>query len=327
MEEYRSIIDQFEEAKSLIKRATISSCRLALILVDNIVELILHERCESLFEYNDFYSKLNKNIELTKAFISGEKTPQKFPELSKKEIRNIKNSFPDKLIYTAKTWPAVAELQDCLLELHLARNGAYHRGETNSFTMYVLSLFYFHLSIRLFKEHSPKFRSSTEKPWEYLYQRYGVEDYWRVESLSEVVGTSLLADMHLYPKQFGTALQKSIEDYIKRLRKSIEYLVTNSSIKDPDMHFRMVEYLKEHDDYPKDFYSGLPSYVSKLGHDLITQWERSAEKWQAETSLEKIFLEYCFLEKSIFPYMESAERIESDLDQAIQIEIDIARGK
>lgn len=328
MEEYRNIIEQFEESKILIKRASVASCRLALILIDNIAELILHERCESLFEYNDFYVKLNKNIELTEGFINGEKSPSRFPELSKKEIRNIKNSFPDKIKYTAKEWPAVAELEGCLLELHLARNGAYHRGETNSFTMYVLSLFYFRLTIRLFKEHSPKFRSSTEKPWEYVYQRYGVEDYWRFdESLSEVVGTSLLADMHLYPKQFAEALQKSIDDYVKRLRKSIQYLTENSSVKDEQKHFQMIEFLTENEDYPKDFYSGLSEDDTRLSNNLISEWVVSTHRWQKEQSLEKIFLEYCLIEKEIFPFMESAERIVSDLDEAIQIQIDIARGK
>jgi len=328
MEDFRNIIEQLEEAKLFIKRGSVSTCRIALILTDNTVELILHSVSEhklSMYEVNKRLNAQMQEIE-RKAKVKGKLSS--LPELSASEVRSIRRSFPEKVKFLAREKFLDSTISDCLVELHETRNAAFHRGETNSTTMYILAMIYFRVACTVFKSHSPDFFHSEEAKMEFFYQRYGVEKYWdRDPKRSERIADSLLGDMHLFANQVATTFERSIKDYLKRIEQSLKFLTTNSRMTERVEHYRLATYVANEDSYPVDPNDRLSTIELRISDEIVADWLAKTESWKGLGSIEKIYLQYSKVERSAVPLVEAVERIESDLEQAIQIEIDIAKGK
>ena len=90
---YRTVV-QIEEAKKLIEQGDVAHLRLALILLDNAVEVMMHRVIEGEMMYSDMYARMLENFSANNLDAKGEELRREMathvvPPKVQKEIRRV----------------------------------------------------------------------------------------------------------------------------------------------------------------------------------------------------------------------------------------------
>jgi hypothetical protein len=116
MERIRLLYEQIEEAKRLMLSGTLTSLRLALILLDNVAELIMHRELSYRFAQDDYYARLTAPSER---------------KYSNEERRKAEREFRP-MVKLLQKLAMISEKQATVLCVcHEMRRDAFHRGEMN----------------------------------------------------------------------------------------------------------------------------------------------------------------------------------------------------
>jgi hypothetical protein len=117
MERIRLLYEQIEEAKRLMVNGTLTNLRLALILLDNAAELIMHRELSYRFAQDDYYARLRDFSERKYSDEERRKAEQEFKPMVKLLHHNL-GMISD-------------EQATVLCVCHKMRRDAFHRGEMN----------------------------------------------------------------------------------------------------------------------------------------------------------------------------------------------------
>ncbi|HEX7653581.1 MAG TPA: hypothetical protein VF607_08745, partial [Verrucomicrobiae bacterium] len=129
--------------------------RFALMLVDNVVELTLHQYALDKFSSNQMWKLL----------------PPKYPPKLVSEA--LKQHFGAKVKLAAETGFIKSEIKDTLNILHSFRNEVYHQGMTHEDILSSVSKFYFQNACDLLKTYNPEsFSYNPSQKIPYRSQKY-----------------------------------------------------------------------------------------------------------------------------------------------------------
>jgi hypothetical protein len=121
---------QLDECRSLIERDSVTNLRMALILADNAVEVILAHKIENALAMNPIYENYLRLVdEFPDEADDHEHAAEARSKLvSKKERREISRNFDKKVDFLLDRGHIDAAVGACLHKLHEYRNEAYHQG-------------------------------------------------------------------------------------------------------------------------------------------------------------------------------------------------------
>ncbi len=328
MEAVKQIIEQLEEAKAFIKRDTDSCYRIALILIDNCVELMLKAAIDRLLSRNDMHSRLNAQL---RELFTPEQLKEKGIELQEvpsSRIKKIRRFFPPKIDYLQNNSFISVKRGNCLKHLHNYRNTSYHHNVQNRDTLYAITLLYYRLATFCLSKYRPKYLSSEGVKSEKYFLRYGIDKYWDLSNNGmNIIAESLSSDTVLQNQYFVSLLTKSVDAYIGRVNEALSFLIENTDTKDAKKHYKVASHYIVHSSHPDTTSNEYRKYKSHIGPTTLKSWSSETKKWKGCTDNEIVYLKYVQLEKAITPIVDAFEAMASDLDNAIQIQIDIARGK
>jgi hypothetical protein len=175
MKRLELVIVQFEEVKRLIGVGRVPQLRLAHILLDSAVELIMHRMVETeleseYFEF-DLLEKLRRLQTMRKSdkplqprFAAAGPSDDKLREeiqwlegavTSKRKRKRINDNFGDKIDYLVETTKLPGDLIPVLKKLHDYRNETYHRDQHRVEVIRPAVLIYFDAACTVLDHYTP----------------------------------------------------------------------------------------------------------------------------------------------------------------------------
>lgn len=326
-------IDQLDLALDQLAIRDRNFDRFAIMLVDNVVELVLHQYAQDKSHENETWRRLNQ-----------EKYDQKLLAAA------LGQHFDAKVKFAAHTGLVAPDLAESLKFLHGFRNSAHHRGLRHEGILHSLAILYFVSCCALLKEYSPRFfgwGSDLKVPHravKYVGQ-LGIETlfntsdifgqaWMRLEAVAQSMSTSLVADL-------AQDMLKTIEG----IDSSIDFLATNNPSGVLSRDQVVVEaqtwniassgvglkHAKEHGfdgDQSLDLVAWLMvNYPLQVKKDPIPLWLDRHQSLAAEKDSHMALRKYCNFMSQTHDLRTQIEESSFQLDGYIQLQIDLARGK
>lgn len=138
-------LDQLDLALDQLALKDRNFDRFALMLIDNVVELTLHQHAQDTRRDAELYP------------------PDNGPRYDPKLVAAALGWYFDAKVKLARSTLVTDELADTLQYLHGFRNTAYHRGARHEGILHALALFYARNACRLLSQYQPLFWSSSSK--------------------------------------------------------------------------------------------------------------------------------------------------------------------
>lgn len=322
-------IDQLDLAIDQLAVRDRNFDRFALMLVDNVMELVLHQHAKN-------------KVMMGRAF-AADKKPK--PEW-KTAVAATGQGFDAKVRYARETTMISAPMADSIQYLHSFRNSAYHQGSRHESILHSLAVVYFQVTCTVLSAYKPVSYSMysgdkvSHRAVKYLGKPdlFGQKDAFgrasrRLLEVAEALGENLIDD-----------LQADMLSTIEQTDKWLDFISENH----PDRPSRD-EAVRQCQAWPfawtddaKVFAkanggqaSNIGDYVEWLGHnynwqiktDPVASWKKRHSSLKNEKDMDAALKKYCDFMKQTEAFREVLDEDVQQLHGDIQEQIDRARGK
>lgn len=225
------LMEQLEEASIQLNKGTAVGARLALLLVDNVVELLMYRSAKSIISLY--------------ALLDGLPIPQKYPP---KKRRDILDHFDPKVSFLARDEHRITEDEaEVIRSGHRLRNEAYHVGILRQTFLLPMTQTYFTMACALLPRigcdeleyHGPGDYSEEQA----FLRRHGIPEPWRLggDSLSRIC-TELAANHTCPVDQLAGALSRDLMDRLSRLENDLDFLLHSLTGPTTDDVLKLVQF-------------------------------------------------------------------------------------
>lgn len=327
MERLRLLYEQIEEAKRLMLSATLTHLRLALILLDNAAELIMHRELSYRFAEDDYYARLSELPE---------------PKYSPEERRKAEQEFKPMVKLLRHKLGVISEEQATVLCVcHEMRRDAFHRGEMNPTILRPVTELLFLIVCELakaFPVHSYTIAGGVPSGENADFMaRFQLDrpDTLGVEKTKESIYRKLIQGI-AFDASLRQTLSEDLQERIAAIIDGLAYL--NDSISDRaslDHNLRYTQFWRErgaeimkkaHEEgrAPKDDldvayreWSTNPGPTYTM--DKIEHWQRQASAIARAKHPADALARYIGIERLITPLEEDVSNAVSDFDEHINM--------
>ena len=358
-----TIVEQLDRAATELATDHPINNRLALILIDNATELILHRQCIDRLERDSFYSNMLQALQSLRGGESSEgdgDVPEDWARFILKPGQRAKakgKSLPDKLKVLQDMGDLSSAERKYIQIAHGYRNELYHVGLTRDDIIRAVAGHYFLLCCDLFARMGNlnvwKLTISSSDQYSEVARRYLPMRNGRIDlSRTDDMNRDVLAEKLIYalPNEIPSlaeTLAASARNSIKAVMDNFEFLIADNPFGFDAT--RMLEAAQRQQDLTKALESqdvdGLwvdPNYRQKydrVARELDETWRQKhtsipQDKWLTRaTAIEReadplVALDlYNSLRKDMSYLEEAIESASQEIDKWIQREIDMARGK
>lgn len=287
MKFFYQIIEQLFEAGNQIDKGTSTGSRLALILTDNVLELLMYQIVRDKFSYDDIFNKIGKS-----------------PKYSEKIRTKVLNHFPDKTIFINKNIEIISTDQVDIINIcHKFRNEAYHENISRDTIIHQVTKTYFQTCCELV----PKLWSgsiSVQFPVESYLIRFlsqfglsgdGIFGFSPSREAIEKAINTICKNRKCSQLDLSNALSKDIVNRIKKLNEMLDYLDSNSDNKPiPYDSLTLIQFWEEHHHFRpwKEFDALISSYKPKITKSKIKSWGKRGKNLINESFPGKVLSKY-----------------------------------
>ena len=304
MKSLELVIVQLEEAKRLVVIGRVPQLRLAHILLDSAVELLMHRMVWSELDRERYFFEQLENLRRLERTGHGD---PRFPDeirrlegkvVSKTRRKKIDSKFGDKIDFLVERRRLPADLGPVLKKLHEYRNETYHRDQHRIEVILPAALIYFDVACTVLEHYEPGTMIMSDSLGPELTRLYeelpGRRDPFKLpcraaEQLRQEVGLDL--------DRVRSALQDHLLARLIDLKDGIEYLQENPTIRDamPGDAIRLLQL--EDDDIDAIFSTEiLRSRPCPITMDDIDTWIERATALDRLTSKHELFTEFGAIE-------------------------------
>lgn len=299
-------VEQLDLAATMLDKANPIKSRLALILVDNIVELLMHNKCEEEVYLDCLYTRHETR------------------RITRKDRENaLGKVFAEKAKALTK-WGRLSEAErDYILLAHSFRNEAYHLGVMRNDFIFELVWVYHGIACELFFKLRPgTHRIPLEKDLSDISRKYFLFD-------SKSVGVDwpgvvqLLKDARpVLTVSLQEALSASLAKRLENIADGLKFIADN----DDCQRYKDYPQLQKNDknivltDKTGNWQVAVPIKV-------FTRWMKRARE-VAKSKVEEVAMgRYVSLEREFQPFEELCRNVVAQIDAEIQHRADYMRGK
>lgn len=334
MEGYALIFDQLDRAADEILAKNAICDRLALILIDNAVELIVHERCQTLLMF-DRPSWMGP------------------PKYSSRQRSNALSQYLDKKIsFLENTGEIRTDLAIFAKSAHELRNVSFHAGIKNEEILHAVACTFFNVACDIFAklgsglgfiQHISDRKKLGERFFNYLTdQNFHEPVFYRPDRKQISAHLKLRVSMEVFDLQ--ETLSSQLNKEISRIESDLNFIEENSpnkpsreeAIEDAQFYYEIsrrskalpLPHMPEYEDAYKEMISeARKNWKPKFRNIPFSSWKKKAELLKDGKnplpSLEK-FLNF---RREMRDIADAVSEMSFELDGWIQNQIDIARGK
>src|SRR5215212_2093497 len=323
-------IDQLDLALDQLAIGDRNFDRFALMLIDNVVELTLHRHAQDKARENELWLSIDK------------------PKYQIKDIElAIGKNFEPKVKFAKKLGILSQESCDSILNLHNFRNTAYHQGQRHEGTLHSITIFYFINACDVLLSYSPRFWSwSSSDQLSHRARKYLGKDAPLGDHAKRFQSAfRRLRDVALSMKEDLVGdLYADMSETITHVHEAIDFLFTNR--KDETTRDRIVMECQAwkfaSTDEGKEFIktkrckaeSGpaivewlIKNYKWPIVSDPIPSWLKRLARLKSEKNYHLALKRYCDFMRQTESIRETVIESAIELENYIQMQIDIARGK
>lgn len=322
-------IDQLDLALDQLKIADRNYDRFALMLIDNVVELLLHRFAQDRAGENGIWARIG--------------TPKHDPKTIEKALSR---NFDAKAKAACKLGLLSNACCETVLNLHGFRNTAYHRGMRHDGILHSLAVFYFKNACSLHKAYKPRWWSwSSNDKLSYRALKYigfpmvnepekvFSDAFSRLDCIADSMQTDLVRD-----------LSSNLSQTIDLMNDAIDFLVNDGPEKKSrneivlDCQAWPFAYTKEAKAYAEskgcreNSFNGFVNWLSKnyewpVKKDPVPSWRSRLDVLCKEKDYHKTLKTYCDFMRQTEVIRSQISESAAQLDSFIQYQIDVARGK
>ena len=224
---YRTVV-QIEEAKKLIEQGDVAHLRLALILLDNAVEVMMHRVIEGEMMYSDMYARMLENFPANNLDEKGEELRREMathvvPQKVQKEIRRV---FGKKIKFLCEDRDKIPlPCARVLNHLHDYRNETQHRDQVRSESITAATLVYFDIATDFLVRLQPgttAWIGGENYDW---LKKYGIQNKMASpEEMRPRIAEGLRSGLPLDVAGIRTALATHLMDRIDAMENQLVYI-------------------------------------------------------------------------------------------------------
>jgi len=328
---YRTVV-QIEEAKKLIEQGDVAHLRLALILLDNAVEVMMHRVIEGEMMYSDMYARMLENFPANNLDAKGEELRREMathvvPQKVQKEIRRV---FGKKIKFLCEDRDKVSlPCARVLNHLHDYRNMTQHRDQVRSESITAATLVYFDIAtdflVRL-QPGSTAWIGGENYDW---LKKYGIQNKMASpEEMRPRIAEGLRSGLPLDVAGIRTALATHLMDRIDAMENQLVY-IEEFVPRDfrAETTLKVVQFWHQNPMPPNPSLEQVHAFVAPHRPDAFRNWRAATDALSAVEDKLEMFDRFATIEDEFEPLEKMIDDNVSDIDRHIQHEIDVARGK
>lgn len=322
-----------DEAARLIRDGRIPQLRIALILLDNASEVLLHEWAKDQLVWD---SRTRRMYENAKQWGVPEEHLRKFKVnelLRPAEERQVLRAFDQLIIYARDVNGVIQpEIADALLHLHRYRNEAHHRARVRKATIRTAVVLLFEVAARLVLTDLGRvgsYRSDQDYSW--LSQRFGGQPHelFIDTTFPKMAIEQLRGSLPQDAANVAVAMAAHLEARIEDLLDTLDFLCKTARI--PMTREQALEQACEYvQSRSKDaeLLDRMPSgFTGKLSLATVEQVRQACGEILKAGDALTAFGRFAAAETDLEHLEFAAFELASEVDAMIQLEIDRARGR
>jgi hypothetical protein len=327
------VLFQLDEARRYIEDGRLQHLRLAFLLLDNAVEIQMDRRIKEDLNRDEFMERLRNNVLLIAARTQ---VPQELQEvidwtpLTRSEKLRLDRYFDEKVAYmVGRGGHLDASLAGPLKHLHRYRNEAYHRAKIRPETIRTATLILLEINCQMLLTVSPGACSmSSNEDYSWLAERFHVKSFLSDTQLQSVVD-EIRSGLLPSDEAVAGALADHLRDRFSELDDSLDFVVKNGrGAKDKEAalneceHYAEVQRVARQSQPP-----AANAFVPKYSMRSIQELEARLPQVRSAPSRLDAFDRFAIIESELEPVEGCVYEIAGQIDEAIQLAIDAARGK
>ncbi|MFH1190272.1 MAG: hypothetical protein V1682_06230 [Candidatus Omnitrophota bacterium] len=329
---------QIEECKKLILDGDVTSLRMAFVLLDNAIEILMYRRIKSTLSFNEYWIRAD---EASKAYMPKEEYEKWRKDkkiVTPKRVKLLDKFFDEKTKFLSEDRSYMTKgMASTLRSLHKYRNEIYHNDSVRRDTIKASTILLFEIACDLLvKLHPGSTSYYSSKPdcndRKVFFDRYKTASnqngMLKDRGLS-IIKKSLRKGISIGIDDLRIALQRTMYDRINESIENIDFIMRDGwRFKTRQKTLKMIQLVHSGTLIgPVDYKKPLKEFNAKFTMNNILLWKRQVKNLsRAKTSI-RLFKDFAEIEAGF----EELESILTDaavgLDREIQHQIDMARGK
>jgi len=325
------ILEQIDASKKFILNDTLYDYRIALLLIDNCVEIIMQRIVKHKFEQHDFMEKLKNRHKINLDEITT-RTIFNHDTLTKAKKYQITKYFGEKLKYLSSD---LNLLDNSILKvvsyLHHYRNDAYHNDFVRQGSIKPAVLLYFRILNEFFLPIIPNtIGYSSEDDFSIYEKKYNFTVHHFVADNSfDIIKKEFIDSIPTNDLDIKNNLINHLSFKIEELDNAIYYLNNDYKIGNTCHEtFKLLQYFEysEINNIPHDPFL-IENYKATYDYNIIENWKERINFFHDIDDVFILFNEFSFIEKEIEPIEKIVNNQFANIESYIQLQIDIMRGK
>ncbi|MFF5334711.1 hypothetical protein [Streptomyces sp. NPDC013181] len=317
MKQLELVIVQFEEVKKLITVERVPQLRLAFILLDSAVELIMHRKVERELDGERWqFDELEKYRKMEQGGQVSDWGRRRIAELapqvtSKRRRKKINDTFGAKVEFLVERDALPDEVLPVLSRLHEYRNETYHRDEHRVDVLLPAVLIYFDVACTVLSTLRPRWIEDEETGPELERFLRGMAGWPDPFKLPEYAAATLRSEVGLDL----AAVRSSLMNHLLARLEQVDGFIREVMSFGRKSYEEAIEFIQwDEKDSPTD------------ERDVLS-WRERAEALVSVVDKHALFSEFAAIEISLEPFERQAIDAMIRIDEEINLQIDIARGK
>jgi len=340
MERLESIVVHLEEALLLCTDESAHKQRLGLILIDGVVETLMHRRVKSAMWDERFAAGLLAQID--EGLAAGYEATTEILELratllpqtlSKTRKRKVDRNFDDKATYLSETGALPAHFPRALRRLHQYRNHAQHREHVRKPSLVTAVRIYCYLGLEMMRLLGPRLigYGSSGEPSLVLQKHLGEHVDYLDFAVQTKIADSLAAQFGLESLELTSEiLAAHLSARLDQVEEDLSWaaLETAHWWGLPDWDSEAILHLIQVDDWSSIETANEARRVRvEVGQSDFDTWRGEIEALAAIDDPVLAFTHFADLEEAIEKVEDPLEEMNAVIDQTVEGAIDLARGK
>jgi len=343
MKQFTVIIEQIDQSKNLILEKSTASLRMALILLDNAAEILMYRKILSEFTNNQMYGKIRDKaksvmpLDIFHKFLAEHSVPEILEEKKKK---NILRYFDEKLSYLSDTCGLIPiSVGAVLSSLHWYRNETYHRDIIRNEILRPIAILYFELVCELVIQLQQNHIShNSEDDWSQFFTKFGLgEAQFKRGILSdkdiEVLLNKFREELSINFYELSETLRKYVFIKLDETLDRLNFISDMLGNKSRNTTLKFIQFTKKNEYLPfnnRDLIlqsKAFNEYAAPITVEIFSNWKTKAQHFVNLDDKLALFIAFKDLEDKFRPIEHRIYDVKGELDEAISLAIDLARGK
>lgn len=335
MERLAYIVEQISEAGRFLGLKSAPHARMALLLLDNAAEILMHRAVMYDLQLDEMWSRMFQSARdsLPPDRAATLIQESSYEPIAPKRRKAMEHLFAPKVEFLVEQQKLPDVVGQVIKALHRYRNDAYHRDKVRRETLHAAAIIYYEVACELLATLPPSSMVwSSADNWSGFLSRFGLKPPYSMmpDGIAEIA-SNLRSEIGIDGNTLAQVLSDHLVSRLADLNEQLDFIcesvggVATHASELKEIQFWSATGRLPESEADQQFLAYAPKYT--LAH--LAEWRLGAEQLRTRVGEGKLelFAEFCEVEHQLEPLEEMVNEVASLIDQAIQHEIDMALGK